>query len=164
VLPFDQIEESLRSRSIFLIDGGKSLTQVNSQCQPRSAPNKSNRSGINLAIIISYRNRNSNLRVFLINMHRFLSDQKVNYGIYVIEPVANATWNKGILLNIGFVESQKDVDRPLDYSALSGHAKQGINERREFPKSLEWTCFFFHDADMLALFRLIFLKDGYRSF
>ena len=57
-------------------------------------------------------------------MHPFLINQNLTYGIYLIEPLANLTFNRGLLMNIGFIESLKD----------SNHL---------------WDCFFFHDVDML---------------
>lgn len=59
-------------------------------------------------------------------MHIFLTRQKdINYGIYLIEPIANITFNRGLLLNIGFVEALKDID------------------------DFNWNCFIFHDVDMI---------------
>jgi len=40
-----------------------------------------------VAIIIPYRNRESQLRVFLHNIHPFLHKQELDYGIYVIDQV-----------------------------------------------------------------------------
>ena len=77
-----------------------------------------------IAIIIPYRDRLSNLKSFLTNMHPFLINQNLTYGIYLIEPLANLTFNRGLLMNIGFIESLKDSNNL-------------------------WDCFFFHDVDML---------------
>ena len=81
-----------------------------------------------IAIIIPYRDRLSNLKLFLSNMHPFLINQNVQYGIYLVEPFANLTFNRGLLMNIGFVESLKDVNNDQDE---------------------QWDCFFFHDVDMI---------------
>jgi beta-1,4-galactosyltransferase 3 len=54
----------------------------------------------------------------------FLARQKAQYGIYLIEPIQNLTFNRGLLMNIGFIEAIKQKD-------------------------IEWDCFFFHDVDML---------------
>jgi hypothetical protein len=124
-----------------LIDGGKSLTELNSQCQ------KSSESLQNIAFIIPYRNRTDNLKVFLNNMHPYLTRQKINYGIYLIEPVASVTFNRALLMNIGFLESQKDALKPLSLDdLLSNHTH---NQTNQFPvKSISWNCFVFHDVDM----------------
>ena len=75
-----------------------------------------------LAIIVPYRNRASNLRLFLTYLHSFLSRQNATYGIYLIEPMESLKFNRALLLNIGFVEAQRDRD---------------------------WDCFINHDVDML---------------
>lgn len=75
-----------------------------------------------LAIIVPYRDRLVNLELFLRNIHPFLVKQNVQYGIYVIEPIGNLTFNKGISMNVGFVESLKEED---------------------------YDCFIFHDVDLI---------------
>jgi hypothetical protein len=75
-----------------------------------------------IAIIVPYRNRDLNLKLFLEYMHQFLSDQNILYGIYIIEPIENLVFNRGLLLNIGFKEALKETD---------------------------WDCFIFHDIDLL---------------
>lgn len=71
----------------------------------------------NVAIIIPYRDRLNNLKLFLRNIHPFLHRQNVNYRIFIVEPVANLTFNKGIAMNAGFKEALKEQ---------------------------EWDCFIFH--------------------
>ena len=56
-------------------------------------------------------------------MHRFLSQQSIDYGVYLIEPRAKLKFNRAMLLNIGFLEALIDEPR--------------------------WDCFIFHDVDML---------------
>ena len=108
-----QIELSMNKSSVKLGKGGISLSTENHNCQ----------SNINIAIIIPYRDRFSNLKVFLKNMHPYLTRQKINYQFILIEPVENVTFNRGILMNIGFNEALKD-------NQLNRH--------------LKWNCFFFH--------------------
>ena len=57
-------------------------------------------------------------------MHRILTKQKINYGIFLVEPVLNATFNRGILMNIGFKEVNSFKNQ-LD---------------------LKWNCFIFHGS------------------
>jgi beta-1,4-galactosyltransferase 1 len=57
-------------------------------------------------------------------MHPFLIKQQLNYGIYLIEPIPNIKFNRGLLMNIGFLES-------LRLSAS------------------KWDCFIFHDVDLI---------------
>ena len=76
-----------------------------------------------IAIIVPYRDREENLKLFLNHMHPFLAKQQLEYGIYIIEPLGNLTFNRGFLMNIGFVEALKDKN--------------------------DWQCFTFHDVDLL---------------
>ena len=75
-----------------------------------------------VAIIVPYRDRLKNLKSFARYMHQFLSDQNIHYGIYLIEPAKNLQFNRALLINIGFLEANKEE---------------------------EWECFIFHDVDML---------------
>jgi len=77
-----------------------------------------------VAIIVPYRNRAHMLAVFLNHMHPFLIKQDLDYGIYLVEPAHDLKFNRGLLLNIGFLESLK----------LSNN---------------HWSCFIFHDVDLL---------------
>ncbi len=78
-----------------------------------------------VAIIIPFKNREEHLKHFLLNMHPFFSKQQLSYGIYIIEPINNITFNRGLLMNIGFLESNKD--------------SKG-----------SWQCHAYHDVDMLC--------------
>ncbi|RNA27689.1 Beta-1-4-N-acetylgalactosaminyltransferase bre-4 [Brachionus plicatilis] len=75
-----------------------------------------------IAIVVPYRDRIRNLKIFLRYVHPFLVQQNIYYGFFLIEPIGNLTFNKGIAMNAGFVESQKEND---------------------------WDCFIFHDVDLL---------------
>ena len=77
-----------------------------------------------VAIIIPYLNRNENLILLLKNLHPFLIKQKIEYSIFIIEPEQSLTVNRGLLINIGFLESLK------------------LAQNR-------WDCFVFHDVDLL---------------
>ena len=111
VFSIDQIKTDLESKNISVERGGISLSAKNHNCTSR----------INLAIIVPYRDRVNHLKLFLANMHPFLTRQRINYGIYLIEPLSGLTFNRGILKNIGYVESLKDQS--------------------------EWNCIMFHDVD-----------------
>lgn len=60
-------------------------------------------------------------------MHPYLTKQKINYAIYVVEPVENIIFNRGLLMNIGFNEVLKEQNQT----------------------GLKWNCFIFHDVDMI---------------
>lgn len=77
-----------------------------------------------IAIIIPYRNREMHLIVFLNYVIEFLMRQRRHFAIIVLEQSANKTFNKGVLLNAGFLETRK-----------LGH----------------FDCFFYHDVDLLPL-------------
>lgn len=72
-------------------------------------------------------------------MHPFLVRQNLTYGIYLIEPVQNVTFNRGLLMNIGYKEALKDTDK------------------------FNWNCFFFHDVDMIPESTLNYYKCDYET-
>ena len=105
----EQVEIELNYLGLF--DGGK--------WRPSSVEKQRN---TKIAIIVPYRDRLVNLRIFLLYMHQFLSKQNAQYGIYIVEPIENLKFNRALLINIGFLEALKEND---------------------------WDCFIFHDVDML---------------
>jgi hypothetical protein len=106
----------MKKLSIHVKDG-ISTTVENSNCI----------SDKNVAIIIPHRNRLPNLKIFLNNMIPLLTKQKINFGIYVVEPLENIEFNRALLFNVGFLESIK------------------MGNLYNFT----WDCFIFHDTDML---------------
>ena len=74
-------------------------------------------------IIVPLRGRETQLKLFLQHMHQFLPAQLINYQIFVIEQEDEFAFNRGKLMNIGYVESLN-----LNPSAC---------------------CFIFHDVDLL---------------
>jgi len=114
---FEQIESNLENKLIRLYVGGVSLATENHKCLPKR----------NVAILIPYRNRLEALKIFLNNIHPFLTRQRINYGIYLIEPLEDVKFNRGLLLNIGF--------------------KQALNDQINLP--FKWDCFVLHDVDMI---------------
>lgn len=115
---FEQIEEKVKNLSINLVNGGKYFTSKTMNCD----------SNLRIAIIVPYRDRDPNLRFFLSNMHPFMKRQNVTYGIYLVEPVKDITFNRGLLMNIGFIESMRN-----NYNLNMSY----------------WNCFIFHDVDMI---------------
>lgn len=91
---------------------------INGHWSPFSCRNR-----FKIAILIPYRDRLSNLKTFLLNMHQFFISQYLYYTIYLIEPIEKLTFNRGLLMNIGYLEALKEK---------------------------EFDCFFFHDVDMIA--------------
>lgn len=98
-ISFNEIEQELKI--LELETGGKrTLKNNNPQSEILRIPQ--------VAIIVPYRDRLTNLELFLRNIHPFLFKQKVNYGVFIVEPVANLTFNKGIAMNAGFIEALKE--------------------------------------------------------
>ena len=115
---FDRIESDLKY--LALKNGGRwypspSIEQAKQNNHQEEPMQK-------VAIIVPYRDRQINLELFLRYMHPFLTNQKIYYGIYLIEPLKNLTFNRAMLMNIGFIESQKED---------------------------AYDCYIFHDVDML---------------
>lgn len=75
-----------------------------------------------VAIVIPFRNRDWHLAVLVDHLLPVLKRQQLAFQIYVVELVAGAQFNRGMLINIGFVEALKEY---------------------------EWDCFVFHDVDLL---------------
>ncbi|KAJ1351074.1 hypothetical protein KIN20_007017 [Parelaphostrongylus tenuis] len=92
----------------YLKPGGHYIPQ---ECKARSS----------IAVVVPFRDREAHLKILLNHMHYFLTKQKLDYSIIVVEQI-DQTFNRAKLLNIGFVEALK----------LYG-----------------WQCFLFHDVDVL---------------
>ena len=60
------------------------------------------------SIIIPYRNRENHLRKYLHRMHHVLKSQNLHYKIYVVEQNNTGWFNRAKLINIGFLEAEKD--------------------------------------------------------
>uniref|UniRef100_A0A3Q0KP76 Beta-1,4-galactosyltransferase n=1 Tax=Schistosoma mansoni TaxID=6183 RepID=A0A3Q0KP76_SCHMA len=59
------------------------------------------------AIIIPYRKRIQHLRVLTDHLHGFLRHQRIPYTIFIIEQIGERKFNRGALLNAGFLEVSK---------------------------------------------------------
>ncbi|XP_014250266.1 beta-1,4-galactosyltransferase 4-like isoform X2 [Cimex lectularius] len=79
-----------------------------------------------IAVIIPYRNRKNQLDVLLDYLPPLLQRQQVNYRIFVVEQIGNDTYNKGILMNAGFLTALEMPSEGVTYH-----------------------CFIFHDVDLL---------------
>ncbi|KAL3218342.1 hypothetical protein MRX96_031609 [Rhipicephalus microplus] len=77
-----------------------------------------------VAILVPYRNRTEHLKIFTYNIHKVLSRQQIDYGVFVIEQGDSEEFNRAKLLNIGFVEATALYD---------------------------YQCFIFHDVDMVPV-------------
>ena len=59
-------------------------------------------------IIIPIKNREVELEDFIINIEPLFKNLNINYRIYIIEQKNGIKFNRGKLLNIGFIEANKD--------------------------------------------------------
>ncbi|KAK6165277.1 hypothetical protein SNE40_022231 [Patella caerulea] len=75
-----------------------------------------------VAIIVPYRDRLRHLKILLNRLHAMLVKQLIEYRIFVIEQSGLDEFNRGKLMNIGYLEALKFGD---------------------------FDCFVFHDADLL---------------
>ena len=58
-------------------------------------------------IVVPFRKRPEQLRVFLPYLHQYLQLQEIDYRIIVVEQSPKKQFNRGKLFNVGFIESQK---------------------------------------------------------
>ena len=75
-----------------------------------------------LALVICYREREQQLKIFLDNIHPFLKQQQLDYTIIIVNQHGKELFNRGALFNVGYIEAIK-----------------------LYP----FTCFIFHDVDLL---------------
>ncbi|XP_078494012.1 uncharacterized protein LOC100184328 [Ciona intestinalis] len=75
-----------------------------------------------LAVIVPFRNRKFHLRVLLHYLHPVLQSQRFEYCIYVINQSNKGVFNKGALMNAGYLEAMKRHN---------------------------YSCYVFHDVDLL---------------
>ncbi|XP_076079131.1 beta-1,4-galactosyltransferase 4-like isoform X3 [Mytilus galloprovincialis] len=62
-----------------------------------------------IAIVVPYRDRQLQLRIFLNNVIPRIHRQQLEFGIYIVEQTAGSLFNRGMLSNIGFVQAMKDM-------------------------------------------------------
>jgi beta-1,4-galactosyltransferase 1/beta-1,4-galactosyltransferase 2 len=89
----EQISPALAPQGIEI--GGKWKPK---NCEPRH----------HVAVLVPFRDRREHLNDFLLNMHPVFARQELAYGIYLIEPIEEIAFNRGLLFNAGFLESNKD--------------------------------------------------------
>lgn len=86
-----------------------------------------------VAIVIPYKNRLDNLNYFLTHMHPFLQRQELEYQIFVVEQSNDQLFNKGVLMNAGFLEIMNITAYDLPFNNLT----------------FQFDCVIFHDVDLL---------------
>lgn len=85
---------------------------MNYQIQPGGhyAPSDC-KSSHQVAILVPYRHRAVQLKLFLQHIHPFLHAQQIEYTVVVVEQVDKFKFNRGKLFNVGFVEVLKKEPR-----------------------------------------------------
>ncbi|KAL3308506.1 hypothetical protein Ciccas_012962 [Cichlidogyrus casuarinus] len=76
------------------------------------------------ALILPYRDRVEDLHKFLQRMHPYLKMRNLSYQIYVVEQFNTEAFNRGLLMNVGFMEARKER---------------------------QYDCYIFHDVDLLPV-------------
>ena len=76
-----------------------------------------------VALVVPYRNRETQLAVFLRHLHPVLNKQQLDYRVYIVNQTDTNTFNRAMLMNVGFQEAMQDRN---------------------------WTCVIFHDVDLLS--------------
>jgi hypothetical protein len=89
-----------------------------------------------VAIIIPYKNRQDQLDYFMFHMHRFLQRQELHYQIFVVEQMNDQLFNKGILMNAGYLE-------------IMNARKYQKNKRFLKLMDKQFDCVVFHDVDLI---------------
>ncbi|CAG0919110.1 unnamed protein product [Notodromas monacha] len=79
-------------------------------------------------IVVPYRRRPDQLKIFVKHMHNFLSQQGLEYSIVIVNQADEELFNRGALLNVGFLETEK----------ILGSDKKNPSR-----------CYVFHDVDLL---------------
>lgn len=72
------------------------------------SPNPEHSLKSKVAVIVPYRDRIKNLHIFLLYMHKYLTNQNIDYGIYLVEPLEYLTFNRALLINSGYLEALRD--------------------------------------------------------
>ncbi|KII62179.1 Beta-1,4-galactosyltransferase 5 [Thelohanellus kitauei] len=83
-----------------------------------------------MAIIVPIKNRDACLAAFLNHYHRIFHSQGLCYQIFAVIQTADGYYNRGRLLNIGFVEASKQgfdcfIFHDVDEMLLNPHLKYG---------------------------------------
>lgn len=83
-----------------------------------------------LCLIIPFRDRFDELLIFLTHMKLFLKEQKVEYEIYVVNQVDSFRFNRGSLINVGFLFIREHTD--CDFIAMHDVDLIPVNPRLNY--------------------------------
>jgi hypothetical protein len=129
-----------------------------------------------LGVIVPYRNRETHLKKFNAEVSKYLKSKKINFEIIVVEQSDDRPFNRGKLLNIGYIKAKQlgcdyvvfhDVDmipKEVDYShsELPLHLATNFELEYEKAKNLEFEDYF---GGVTMFSNEIFeLVNGYSNF
>lgn len=79
------------------------------------------RSGHRLAVIVPFRDRFTELQLFLPHLHRFLTRQKLSFSINIINQNDSLRFNRASLINVGYhlVSRKRFFSLNVDVSSTS---------------------------------------------
>lgn len=87
-----------------------------------------------LSVIVPFRDRFEEMLIFVPHLYRFLTRQKLDFSIYIINQVDNLRFNRGSLINVGYLLTKKnsnyfimhDIDLlPLNDDLNYGYPQNG---------------------------------------
>ena len=81
-----------------------------------------------LAVIVPYRNREEHLKSFIPHMEKTLVDEKIPFGIFIVEQADDKPFNRAKLLNVGFKECEE-----YDYFAFHDVDMLPVDSDYSFP-------------------------------
>lgn len=82
-------------------------------------------------------------------MHVYLVGHNVSYGIYLVEPLNGLKFNRGLLMNAGFLEALKESSLMFNEAKNMSNSTQDTNSSSSTTTKPYWDCFVFHDVDMI---------------
>jgi len=109
-----------------------------------------------LGVIVPYRNRETHLKKFNTEVSKYLKSKKINFEIIIVEQSDDKPFNRGKLLNIGYIKAKSlgcnyvvfhDIDMiPISvdysYSELPLHLATNFQLEYEKSKNLEFEDYF----------------------
>jgi hypothetical protein len=102
-----------------------------------------------VAIIIPYKDRLNNLKSFLFHMHAFLQKQELAYQLFLVEQSNNDLFNKGVIMNAGFLEAFRIYNYTVEFNNATGQFNWATKGHQPTEKAFPFDCFIFHDVDLL---------------
>ena len=103
-----------------------------------------------IAVLVPYRNRTSQLSIFLKYLPLFLRAQRAAFCIFIIEQSDDDLFNRGMLLNIGFLEARRFASEHA--GLFNRHIPQTLSSQETTITSNDFfDCFALQDVDLLPL-------------